>query len=128
MKRNWKSDSIVLAGLAVVTNIFQAKEEVNTFHKEVATAEEGLRPILLRSIMKKARSSDIVAMSLGCLSNMSMERGGVNKIIAESGLLIRSTEMMDHFDDSAEVQRSGYVRVCIALSSLPLYSLLFLLS
>ena len=111
MKRNWKSDSIVLAGIAVVTNIFQNQEEVHTFHKEVATALLSIQPILLRSIMKKARSSNIVAMSLGCLSNMSMERGGVNKIIAESGLLIRSTEMMDHFDDSAEVQRSGYVPI-----------------
>ena len=115
MKRNWKNDSIVLAGLAVVTNIFQNKDQA--FHKEVATAlNEGLKGILFRSIIKKARSSNIVAMSLGCLSNMSMERGGVNKIIAESGLLIRSMEMMDHFDDSAEVQRCGYVPIIQKLS------------
>ena len=114
VRRNWKSEAIVSAGLAVITNVFQNQEEVNAFHKEVVAVLEGLRSILLRWIMKKSRPASLVAVSISFLSNISIEKGGVNNIIAESGLLVRATEMMDHFDDSAEVQRCGYVPIyCI---------------
>ena len=111
VRRNWKSEAIVAAGLAVITNVFQNQDEVNAFHKEVVAALEGLRSTLLRWIMKKSRPAGLVAVSLKCLCNISMEKGGVNNIIAESGLLVRAMEMMDDFDDSTEVQRCGYVPV-----------------
>lgn len=111
VRRNWKSEAIVSAGLAVITNVFQNQEGLNAFHKEVVAALEGLRSILLRWIMKKSRPACLVAVSLSCLCNISMERGGVNNIIAESGLLVRATELMDDFDDSTEVQRFGYVPI-----------------
>lgn len=123
IKRNWKSEAIVSAGLAVITNVFQNQEEVN--HKEGVAALEGLRSILLRWIMKKSRPACLVAGSISCLSNISMEKGGVNKIIAESGLLVRATEMMNHFDDSAEVQRCGYVPIYTYIPTLPFIPVLF---
>ena len=70
IKRNWKSEAIVSAGLAVITNVFQNQEEVN--HKEVVAALEGLRSILLRWIMKKSRPACLVAGSISCLSNISI--------------------------------------------------------
>ena len=95
----------------MITNVFQNQDEVNAFHKEVVAALEGLRSILLRWIMKKSRPAGLIALSLSCLCNISMEKGGVNNIIAESGLLVRAMEMMDDFDDSTEVQRCGYVPI-----------------
>ena len=127
VRRNWKSEAIVSAGLAVITNVFQ-NQEVNKIHKEVVVVLEGLRSILLRWVMKKSRPASLVAVSISFLSNISIEKGDVNNIIAESGLLVRAMEMMDHFDDSAEVQRCGYVPIYIVLHIPTLHSCAFLYS
>ena len=103
--RHWKSEPIVQASLAVVTNIFQYQEGVNS--EAATTALKGLKGILLRSIMKKSRTPATVVAAFNCLLSLAMDRGDVKKIIVESGLIARTTEIMESFGDSAEVQRSA---------------------
>jgi len=105
VKRNWKNDAIVLAGLATITNIFQ--EEVDS--RSNRHAFEGLKSILLNRIMKPSMSASVVAQCLSVLCNISIEGVGVNKLIVESGFIARTTAMMGAFRESLEVQRNGCV-------------------
>mmetsp|Transcript_24487 Transcript_24487/g.70579 ORF Transcript_24487/g.70579 Transcript_24487/m.70579 type:complete len:835 (-) Transcript_24487:2276-4780(-) len=110
VKRNWKNDAIVLAGLATITNIFQ--EEVDS--RSNRHAFEGLKSILLNRIMKPSMSASVVAQCLSVLCNISIEGVGVNKLIVESGFIARTTAMMGAFRESLEVQRNG----CLFLRSI----------
>ena len=112
IKKNFKDDAIVLAGLASITNIFQ--EEVDPRYNRQAF--QGLKNTLLK-IMKSSRSASVVAQSLALLCSVSRESGGVNKLIVESGFIARVKTLMKAFCECAEVQRNGYV-LCNWSSSL----------
>ena len=112
IQKNFKDDAIVLAGLASITNIFQ--EEVDPRYNRQAF--QGLKNTLLK-IMKSSRSASVVAQSLAILCSVSRERGGINKLIVESGFIARVKTLMKAFCECAEVQRNGYV-LCNWSSSL----------
>ncbi len=106
IKKNFKDDAIVFAGLASITNIFE--EEVDPRYNRQAFL--GLKSTLLK-IMKSSRSASVVAQSLALLCSVSRESGGVNKLIVESGFIARAKTLMKAFCESAEVQRNGCVRI-----------------
>ena len=108
IKKNFKDDAIVLAGLASITNIFQ--EEVDPRYNRQAFL--GLKSTLLK-IMKSSRSASVVAQSLALLCSVSRESGGVNILIVESGFIARAKTLMKAFCESAEVQRNGCVLCAI---------------